>query len=602
MNWQNLDLTLRGLRDHYLRGDFTPAELVHYLRQKAAGFDHKNIWICQLSDEQLEPWLARLAGASVQQLPLYGVPFAIKDNIDLGGVATTAACEQFAYVPRRSATVVEQLLAAGCIPLGKTNMDQFATGLVGTRSPQPWGPCRNAFDDEYIAGGSSSGSAVAVALGLASFALGTDTAGSGRVPAAMNNIVGLKPTLGLLSCHGVVPACRSLDTVSIFALTPDDCARVFEQAAGFDEADPYSRANPFANGPRARGVAAGNLQLGVPAPQQLEFFGDTQSQRVFAAALERWQALGATLVEVDYEPFLEAASLLYQGPWVAERYLATRSLLERDPTAMHPVVRQVIEPGAGFSALDCFAAGYRLRALKQQADAELARVDLLLTPTLPAHYRIQQLLEEPIKLNSQLGYYTNFMNLLDYSALALPAGFTERGLPAGITLVADKFHDQQLLAWGRRWHQQLGLPLGNTGQAASAESLPVFSASDRVALVVCGAHLDGLALNWQLRERDACLLEATMSAPRYRLFALPDGKRPAMIRSVPGGRAIEVEVWSLPASELGGFVAAIPAPLGIGKVELADGRWESGFICDGYGLEGATDISEFGGWRAWLQR
>ncbi len=602
MNWQLLDLTLTGLRDHYVKGDFTPAELVAHLQQKAAGFGHKNIWISQLSSAQLAPWLARLAEVCVDDLPLFGIPFAIKDNIDLAGVATTAACAEFAYVPSRSATVVEQLLAAGCIPLGKTNMDQFATGLVGTRSPAPWGSCRNAFDDDYISGGSSSGSAVAVSLGLASFALGTDTAGSGRVPAAMNNIVGLKPTLGLLSSRGVVPACRSLDTISIFALNPEDCGAVFDQAVGFDNADPYSRVNPFNNSRRVRGVASGGLRLGVPAADTLEFFGDTQLQAVFENTLDRWRDLGADLVEIDFAPFVEAARLLYQGPWVAERYLATQSILQRDPAAMHPVVRQVIEPGAAFSALDSFTAAYRLQALKQLADAELASVDLLLTPSVGRQYRIDELLEEPIKLNSQLGYYTNFMNLLDYCAVALPAGFTARGLPAGCTLVGNKFHDQQLLAWANRWHQQLDLPLGNTGQAIRAASLPAFNAYPRVSLVVCGAHLDGLALNWQLRERGACLLEATHSAPCYRLYALPDGKRPGMIRSDSGGRAIEVEVWSLPTTELGSFVAAIPAPLGIGKVELADGRWESGFICDGYGLEGATDISAWGGWRAWVGR
>lgn len=602
MNWQQLDITLQGLRGHYLRGDFTPLELVSYLQHKAAGYAHKNIWISQLSNEQLAPWLARLAEVSVEDLPLFGVPFAIKDNIDLAGVATTAACAEFAYLPSDSATVVEHLLAAGCIPMGKTNMDQFATGLVGTRSPQPWGPCRNAFDDDYISGGSSSGSAVAVALGLASFSLGTDTAGSGRVPAAMNNIVGLKPTLGLLSSRGVVPACRSLDTISIFALNAEDCGAVFDQAVGFDAADPYSRPNPFSNGARVRGVAAGGLRVGIPASDKLEFFGDSQLQKVFNNTLDRWRELGAELVEIDFAPFVEAANLLYQGPWVAERYLATRSLLERNPDAMHPVVRQVIEAGADFSALDSFSAAYRLRALKQLADAELARVDLLVTPSLGRQYRIDELLHDPISLNSQLGYYTNFMNLLDYCAVAVPVGFTERGLPAGCTLVANKFQDQQLLAWAIHWARQLDLPLGHTGLSARATDLPLFTASARVSLVVCGAHLDGLALNWQLQERGGQLLEATLSAPCYRLFALADGKRPGMVRCNSGGRAIEVEVWSLPTTELGSFVAAIPAPLGIGKVELADGRWESGFICDAYGLEGAIDISDCGGWRGWLQR
>jgi allophanate hydrolase len=602
MNWEQVDVSIAGLRAHYLDGDFKPAELVEYLLAKSARFGHKNIWIRQLEMGEIQSYIAALEHSSPAELPLYGVPFAIKDNIDLAGIPTTAACQDFAYLPQRSAFVVEQLIAAGAIPLGKTNLDQFATGLVGTRSPEPWGPCRNAFDDSYISGGSSSGSAVALALGLVSFSLGTDTAGSGRVPAALNNLVGLKPTKGLLSTSGVVPACRSLDVVSIFALTAQDAAAVFNVAAAYDPRDAFARANTFSNGARLSGVATGTTRLGVPPREQLAFFGDEQCEQLFFDNVAQWRDLGAEIVEIDFAPFLEAARLLYEGPWVTERFIATREQFAANADAIHPVVRQIIEPGRGLSAVSAFESQYRLAQLKKEADREMARTDMLLTPTIGSRYRIEQLLDDPIALNSNLGYYTNYMNLLDYSAIAVPGGFTANGMPAGFTLVADKCQDQKLLAWASRWQAEFPTGSGATGLQAGSNKAPAFKDAAFVDVVVCGAHLEGLALNWQLTERGAQLVEKARSAPNYRLYALADGKRPGMIRDAVSGRDIEIEVWRLPAREFGGFVAGIPAPLGIGKVELADGRWESGFICDAYGLDGAADITHLGSWREYLKQ
>lgn len=602
MNWEQLDVSVEGLNKHYLANDFKPAELIEHLLEKSARFGHKNIWIHQLGMSDIQPYLDTLEHVSPAELPLYGIPFAIKDNIDLAGIPTTAGCQAFAYLPERSAFLVEQLIAAGAIPLGKTNLDQFATGLVGTRSPEPWGPCRNAFDDSYISGGSSSGSAVALALGLVSFSLGTDTAGSGRVPAALNNLVGLKPSKGLLSTSGVVPACRSLDVVSIFALTAQDAARVFNVAACYDQDDAFARANPFGNGVRSTGIAAGDIKLGVPRREQLAFFGDEECEQLFFENVAQWQDLGAEIIEIDFAPFLEAARLLYEGPWVTERFIATRKQFESNAEAIHPVVRQIVEPGRGLTAISAFESQYRLAQLKKIADREMTRADLLLTPTIGSRYRIDELLDDPITLNSNLGYYTNYMNLLDYSAIAVPGGFTENSMPAGFTLVADKFQDQKLLAWASRWQAAFPAALGATGRQAVSSQAPAFTDVSTVDVVVCGAHLEGLALNWQLTERGAKLVQKTSSAPHYRLYALADGKRPGMIRDTEAGRAIEIEVWRLPASEFGSFVAGIPAPLGIGKVELADGRWESGFICDAYGLEGATDITHLGSWREHLVR
>ena len=590
-------LDLARLRAAYLSGALRPRDVIATVLERIARRGEDKVWIDRVPRGALEARAARLEAESPAELPLYGIPFAIKDNIDLAGRPTTAACPDFAYTPTASAPVVQRLLDAGAIALGKTNLDQFATGLVGTRSP--YGACANAFDPRYISGGSSSGSAIAVALGLASFALGTDTAGSGRVPAAFNNLVGLKPTLGLLSTRGVVPACRSLDCVSIFGLTVRDTLAVLEVAQGFDREDPYSRAAPTS----AAGGLGTRFRFGVPRKAELEFFGDRDAEKLFGAALEKLEALDGERVELDFGPFLETARLLYEGPWVAERWLAIRELLERKPEAVHPVTRRVIEKAGSYSAADAFAAAYRLRVLRRHAEAAWARVELIITPSAPTIYTLAEVEADPVTLNSRLGTYTNFVNLLDLSGLAVPAGFRSDGLPFGITLLAPAFQDRALCALGERLQYAYGLPLGATGQALPTglrTAAPVARVAS-VRLVVCGAHMSGLPLNHELTERGACLVRRCRTAPRYRLYALEafSPPRPGMLRG-ESGAAIEVEVWELPAEQLGGFVDRIPAPLGIGTVELEDGEQARGFLCEQYATRGAREITALGSWRGYV--
>ncbi|MEZ5570702.1 MAG: allophanate hydrolase [Halioglobus sp.] len=588
------NLSLAALQTAYAHGDFTPRELVAKLLAQARRQSDYNAWIRLLDEVELEPYLRALERPGATSLPLYGVPFAIKDNIDLAGIPTTAACADFAYTPEKNAAVVSVLIAAGAIPLGKTNLDQFATGLVGTRSP--YGEGKNSFDPEYISGGSSAGSAIATALGQVSFALGTDTAGSGRVPAVLNNLVGHKPTKGLLSTRGVVPACRTLDCVSIFALSCEDAATLTDVAIWYDVDDPYARPNPFSNRRRYFSDAPRSFRFGVP--MELDFQGDQETRALFSESVERLQVLGGEVVSLDFSPFLEAAKLLYEGPWVSERAWATRNV---DRASMLPVIRQIIEGADGKTAEDAFAAQYRLAALKKQCDALLLDLDFVLTPTCPRFYTRAEMAEQPILNNAVLGTYTNFVNLLDYSATAVPVGFTACGVPWGVTLFARAFEDMTLLSYAGMLHRDCEMPLGATGhRLLPASATPSPAVVKEVEVVVCGAHLQGQPLNWQLTERGGLMMEKTTSSPHYQLYALPDGKRPAMVRDETQGTAIEVEVWSLPHDSFGSFVVAIPAPLGIGKVELADGRWLSGFICDGYGLTGAKNISSYGSWRNWL--
>lgn len=595
-----MDMTVGGLLAAYRTQQLTPDAVIEQVLARCAEYADLNIWIQLLTRAQLEPYLARLRQQDPAALPLYGIPFAIKDNIDLAGVPTTAACAAFSYTPAQSAFVVQRLLDAGAIPLGKTNMDQFATGLVGTRSP--WGECHNPFNPDYISGGSSSGSAVATALGLVSFALGTDTAGSGRVPAAFNNIIGIKPSKGLVSLSGVVPACRSLDCVNLFALTTDDANLVLEHMLGFDPADDYARHNPFANNQRHYGLPTGPFRFGVPAAAQLQFFGDSSAQKLFTSAIETLETLGGSKVEIDFTPFQHAARLLYEGPWVAERYAATEAIVTRQPEAMLPVIKTIIGSATSKTALDTFKAEYAMQHYRREAEQILANIDFVVTPTAGTIFTIAQVQQEPIARNSQLGYYTNFMNLLDCAAVAVPAGFLDNGLPWGITLFSRAMQDRKLLSYANRWQRAMQLPLGATQQALSHSSETTVTFSQYIPVVVCGAHLKGLALNWQLRERGARLAEKTTTAQAYRLYALPGGPpyRPGLIRDSQQGRAIEVEVWQVPAPEFGSFVAAIPAPLGIGKVELADGRWLPGFICEGHAVADATEITQLGGWRKYL--
>jgi allophanate hydrolase len=575
-----------------------PVALIEQLLTRITGADDHAIWITLLPPERLLAQARLLADRDPASLPLYGIPFALKDNIDLADVPTTAACPAFAYTPAQSAYVVDRLIEAGAIPIGKTNLDQFATGLVGTRSP--YGVCRNSFDPTYISGGSSSGSAVAVALGLASFALGTDTAGSGRIPAAFNNLIGLKPTCGRLSPRGVLPACRTLDTVSLLTLTAEDAALVCRVAEGFDAAEPYSRAGGEAL--RLAAFAHGPFRFGVPGAQQLQFYGNDDYARLFDAAALQLERLGGQRVSIDFAPFLETAELLYQGPWVAERYLVIEALLARDPGALHPVTREIIAAGARPSAADAFRAQYRLQQLRRTTSQVWQQIDVLLTPTAGTIYRIAEVEADPVRLNSRLGIYTNFMNLLDLAAVAVPSGFTGAGLPFGVTLAAPAWSDLQLLRLAARL-QRCGTPrLGALPlPLAAAPAFDWDTLAGGVPIAVCGAHLQGLPLNHQLVDRGAVLLQRTRTASHYRLYALPGGppERPGLVRVDADGAAIEVEVWALPTAAFGSFVAGIPAPLAIGKLTLADGRQVCGFVCEAHAVRQARDITGFGGWRAY---
>lgn len=609
IDMQTLSFDIQTLSTALQQGQVTPVDVVTEVVRRI-GSDTHNAWISMHDQDSLLQMAQDLMAQGPADKPLYGLPFAVKDNIDLAGLPTTAACPAYAYLPDRHAHVVQRLIDAGAIPIGKTNLDQFATGLNGTRSP--YGACHNAFDPRYVSGGSSSGSAVSLALGQVSFSLGTDTAGSGRVPAAFNNLVGLKPTCGLLSTTGVVPACRSLDTVSIFALTATDAHRVFKVAMGVDEADAYSRPSlphGFDFGLAAPGVA----RVGVPLPDQLNFFGNGDYAKAFADAVSHARSLGLDVVEVDIGPLLETARLLYGGPWVAERYQAIRDFIDAQPDALFPVTREITLQGAKPLAADAFAAQYQLKALQKEAARIWQQVDVLITPTVPTHPSIDEMLAEPIARNTELGEYTNYMNLLDCAAVAVPSGFV-RDLPFGITLVAPAHQDVPLLHLADRWQQALQgraatLGVSNWTMPSASEVVPSAVPSGQVRVAVCGAHLQGQPLNWQLTQRGAKRVLCTHTSPQYKLYALDSGglpiQRPGLIKVAPdetGAGAIEVEVWELPVQHFGSFVAGIPAPLGIGTTVLADGSKVPGFICEPDGLRGATDITAYGGWRAWMAR
>jgi allophanate hydrolase len=578
-------------------GRLTPAQTVARSYARIREHNDPAIFI-NLRDEKAAVAEAEaLAARDAATLPLYGVPVAVKDNIDVAGLPTTAACPAFSYSPPRDSTAVARLRAAGAIVVGKTNLDQFATGLVGVRSP--YGVPVNPLRADLIPGGSSSGSAVAVSTGLVPLSLGTDTAGSGRVPAMLNNIVGLKPSLGLISTAGLVPACRTLDCVSVFALTVDDAVTALTAMAGPDSADPYSRDRPLAQ----LSPFPADLRLGVPRAGQLIFFGDKVSEAAYGEALKRWTALGATLVEFDLEPLYETARLLYEGPWVAERYLVIRDLLASSPDAIHPVTREITIAGARLSAADTFAALYRLQGLRSVAGRAFAAIDALVLPTAPTVYSTAQVLANPIELNSRLGTYTNFVNLLDLCGLALPAAMRFDDIPFGITLLAPAGKDAQLASIGRVFHADTRLPMGARSlPQPPLAALPTGLCGDEIAIAVVGAHLSGMALNGELKALGGRLLEQAQTAPDYRLYALATiPPKPGMLRvSAGAGSSIELELWALSAASFGKFVAAVPPPLSIGTVRLADGRGVKGFIVEAADVDGAREISAFGGWRAFV--
>ncbi len=540
---------------------------------------------------------ARLQAEGQRGRALWGIPVAVKDNIDVAGLPTTAACPDFSYMPAQDAAAVARLRAAGAIIMGKTNLDQFATGLNGTRSP--YGTPRNALRPDLVPGGSSSGSASAVAAGVVPVALGTDTAGSGRVPAGLQNLVGLKPSLGLVSTAGVVPACRTLDCVSVFALTVDDAMAVLDVIAGPEATDPFSR--PVKRG--RLGASPPHLRLAVPRPADLDFDGDRAAEASFALAVERARSLGATIVPIDMTPFYETARLLYEGPWVAERFLTIRNLLARDPEAILPVIREVVAGKPLPDAAAAFAAQYRLAELALAVRTALKGIDAMMVPTAPRPVTLAEIAADPVGKNSLLGRYTNFVNLLDMCALAVPVSLAADGTAAGVTFIAPSGEDAALATFGRVFHQASALSLGGTGAA-----LPPLPPSDNgaaagtIEIAVVGAHLSGMPLNGELTALGASFVRATATAERYRLYALPGGPpaRPGLIRVGDGGAAVALEIWALPAEGFGHFVAGIPAPLGIGTLDLIDGTQVKGFLCEAIATEGARDVTSFGGWRAFV--
>jgi allophanate hydrolase len=590
------DLSLTALQAQYRQGALKPSACIEQVLANIDAADRPEVWIARVPSvhllEQarvLERLLQEQGAAVFERMPLFGVPFAVKDNIDVAGLPTSAACPEYAYEPGESAFVVARLQEAGALVVGKTNLDQFATGLVGTRSPH--GAVRNAAHPAYVSGGSSSGSAVAVALGLVSFALGTDTAGSGRVPAGLNDIVGLKPTRGLLSTRGVVPACRTLDCVSVFAKSVHDAWSVTRAAAGYDAQEPYSQPISMA------GVKRRGYRIAVPA--QLEFYGDAAAQAAFERSLDLLrQQPNVEIAPVDYTAFREAALLLYQGPWVAERMAAIKSFFAERREAIDPVVAGIIAQAGQFNAVDAFNGQYRLAELRRKAELQLQGFDLMLVPTAPTMPTIAAVAQEPVLRNSELGHYTNFVNFFDMAALAIPAASRADGLPFGVTLIGRRGSDHMLAAAG-----EVFAPLfSGLAPQPSIAAQPLAFGEPTVRLAVVGAHLEGQPLNWQLLERGARKLALTRTQSCYRLYALTGTVplKPGLERAVGGGSAIEVEVWELPLRTFGEVVAEVPAPLGIGNVELADGSWVKGFICEPFAFQGAQEVTQYGGWRSYL--
>lgn len=591
----DLAFDIDGLHAAYAAG-VSPQAVVDVVFERIAAAADPGIFIHLADRDALSRAAAALGPFDPADKPLWGIPFAVKDNIDVAGMPTTAACPAFAYQASADATVVALLRQAGALVVGKTNLDQFATGLVGVRTPYP--VPRNALDPELVPGGSSSGSAVATARGIVSFALGTDTAGSGRIPAGLNNVVGLKPSFGALSAHGMVPACRSIDCVSVFALTAEDAYRVFAIAARHDSRDSYSRAlaaPPLGARPPA-------LTLGVPARAERRFFGDAVMERGYDAALAQLQCMGCTLKELPFEDFYAAASLLYDGPFVAERHAAVGDFMAAHADAMHPVTRAIIGGATRFSAADAFKGLYALQALRARLAPLVASVDLICVPTAPSHYSLAALAADPIGPNSRLGTYTNFVNFLDMCGIAVPTGPLPGRPPMSVTLLAPAGQDALVAALGRDLHAASGLPLGATGWPHTPRP-PAPAADDgTIEIAVVGAHLSGMPLNRELIALGGRFSRAASTTAGYRLYAL-DGQtppKPGLLRDETGTGGIEVEVWKLAPDAFGRFIAAIPAPLCIGTVRLTDGTAPKGFLVEATAVAQATDITASGGWRRYM--
>jgi allophanate hydrolase len=575
-------VTIADLRRRYQSGERRPEDVVRDIFRRIRAEGERPVWI-SLVDEGEAVTRARSVDVS---RPLGGIPFAVKDSIDIAGMPTTLACPAFSYEAAATAPVVQRLLDAGAILIGKTNLDQFATGLVGVRSP--YGACRNVFDPRYISGGSSSGSAVATASGLCAFALATDTAGSGRVPAAFNNLVGLKPTRGLLSTTGLVPACRSLDCITVLSTTVADADLIWRLAQGYDASNPYSRRFEPGDGPAP--WLPGPFRFGVPAPSQLEFFGDQDAAALFDAAVARLESVGGVKVTIDFAPFRGTSDLLYAGTWVAERYAALGEFIDAHIDEVNPIVASIIRGGAQRSAVETYSCAYRLKELERLAAHEWALMDVLLLPTTGTIYTHEEIAADPIALNFSLGLYTHFVNLMDLAAVAVPAGFRPSGLPFGVSLIGPAFSDRALLAVANRF--------------VEGASVPSDVAPGCVLVGVVGAHLLGQPLNYQLADRGARFVRSSRTADNYRLFALPGTvpPKPGLLRDPAfAGDGIEIEIWAVPEREFGSFVAMVPPPLTIGNVTLEDGLSVKGFLCESAGLRGADDITRFGGWINYMQ-
>lgn len=577
---RDVDLRADALRRAYASGALTPLDVVDAVQDRIAARGDDAVWIHLLDRASTAAAAtALMARAGASDLPLYGLPFAVKDNIAVAGIATTAACPAFGTLAEQDAALVQRLREAGALLIGTNNLDQFATGLSGARSPYGTPACPD--DPGRICGGSSSGSAVAVAAGLVTFAIGTDTAGSGRVPASFTATVGLKPGPGRISTRGLVPACRSLDCPSIFATTVADAAAVLRVLDGFDPQDPYSRRLPPVGAPLPRPLAG--LRVGVPGPGDL-VFEDASTATAWEQALARVDAASAVRVEVDLSPFTAAGELLYSGPWIAERWAAVGGFVEDHREDVHPVVAEVLDKGASISAADAFRGQHTLAALRRQTETVWDDVDVMLLPTTPCHPTIAAMQADPIGLNTALGRWTTFANLLDLAVVAVPSTRTPGGLPVGVQLIGPSGSEQALLAIAASWEEQ------------------VASDEHRALLTVVGAHLSGQPLNAQLLALGARLHASTPTAPLYRLLALASGppQRPGLVRVAGGGTSIEAETWSLPRSALGDVMVTVPPPLAIGTVELADGTSTLGFVCDPSGVDDAQDISHLGGWRRYV--
>lgn len=585
-------MTITELTERYAKG-FTPTELIEEIWQKIIAWNDPAIFI-HLPAKEVLMGIAAAVEAMPRDLPLWGIPFVVKDNIDVANWPTTAACPEFSYIPVEDAEVVRLLRVAGAIPIAKANLDQFATGLVGTRSP--YGVPRNAIDAEFLPGGSSSGSASAVAAGLCAFSLGSDTAGSGRVPAAFQELIGWKPTRGLLSNRGLVPACRSLDCIAVFTNSAADALTISEVVSVYDPLDSFS------NKITSAGSIRESFRFGVPA--NLDFAGDPDTPALFAGAVERMKALGGEPVPIDLTAFTDAAKLLYEGPWVAERWAAVGDFVEKNPDAIFPVTRKILEDSKGWDAASTFKAQYRLRELAREADDVWGKIDVLLLPTTPRLYTIAENLADPFVTNAILGRYTNFMNLLDLAAVAMPAGKARAGRARwGVTIAAPAGWDKVLLDLAGRF---CGDDVASVYDRRAKDNDGHRPTLQRIPVLVCGAHLEGLPLHWQLADRAGVLRERTRTAPVYRMYAMPAigaiPPRPALVRDDAGGASIVVEVWELEPAAFGDFVSKIPAPLGIGKVLLEDGTEVPGFIAEPRATEGAEEITRFGGWKTWISQ